>query len=297
MANGIDPILLGDNPLMGVDHLSQERARLRGVANAKKISELLELAYSMNVKGFVVSTHPQLKEVVEYIINNTDLHKKILFYPIIPYAYGYVREVTENGIIATLNNALSPASMQKKISIVFSGGLSMLKKDIKGLLNAFIDIELLKLNGVKLKCVFLHDVLVDLALALRLKDVFYVFIEHVNDKYGIRTGFVTKNFPLLIERFDEWDIKEQVIMTSFNKVGFQMNPSKEACEEVLKDCKHDVIAMSTLAAGYLNPKEAYEYLFSLPNISSVVVGASRKEHVKETFDLLNNYIKAKLSNI
>ncbi len=64
---------------------------------------------------------------------------------------------------------------------------------------------------------------------------------------------------------------------------FKMNPSREECERCLGEYDVDVLAMSTLAAGYLKPKEAYEYLFSLPNIKSVVVGVSTREHAEETF--------------
>ena len=47
--------------------------------------------------------------------------------------------------------------------------------------------------------------------------------------------------------------------------------------------------MSTLAAGYLKPEEAYEYLFSLPNIKSVVVGVSTREHAEETFGIIRGH--------
>lgn len=276
---------------MGVDHLSQERARLRGIASANQIIELLELSYSMNVRGFVVSTHPQVKTVIEYMLNNTDLHKKISFYPILPYAYGYVRQMTEEGIVSTINNALAPANIQKKVKIMFSGGLSMLKKDVNGLLKTFIDVELLPFNNVNVRCVLLHDVLTDLALSLKLKNIFELFIEQINDKYNAIPGFVTKNFARFIRQLQEWDMDKHVIMAPFNKVGFQMNPSREECEYALRDCKSDVIAMSTLAAGYLKPKEAYEYIFSLPKMDSIVVGVSKKEHAKETFALLNSLMK------
>lgn len=288
-SNNIDRILLGDNPLMGVDHLSQERARLRGIATAKNIAELLEFAYNVNVKGFVVSTHPQLKGIIEYLLKYTALKEKITFYPILPYAYGYVRQMTEKGIVATITDALAPASIYEKARIMFSGGLSLIKKDINGLLKTFIDVELLPLNEVNIKCVFLHDVLTDLALSLNLKDIFELFIEHINDKYKVRAGFVTKNFARLIRQLNEWGIENQVIMAPFNKIGFQMNPSREECEKELRNCKHDVIAMSTLAAGYLKPEEAYNYLFRLPNIKSVVVGVSNIRHAEETFKLLNSY--------
>lgn len=291
--SSIDPILLGDNPLMGVDHLSQERARQRGIASASKIVSLLEFAYSMNVRGFVASTHPQLKGVIEYMLEHTDLSSKINFYPIMPYAYGYVRQMTEKGIAATIADALAPASMHEKMRIVFSGGLSMLRKDINGLLKTFVDVELLPFNNVNIRCILLHDVLVDLALALRLREIFELFIEHVEDKHHARVGFVTKNFARLVRQLDEWDIDDKVIMAPFNKVGFQMNPSREECERALRECKHDVIAMSTLAAGYLKPEEAYDYLFKLPNIRSVVVGVSSKKHAEETFRLLDDMMRSR----
>ena len=82
-------------------------------------------------------------------------------------------------------------------------------------------------------------------------------------------------------------------MSPFNKVGYQMNSSREVCESTLrKNPGIKLIAMSTLAAGYLKPKEAYDYLFNeLDNISGVVVGVSSKEHAEETFTELQKYIK------
>ena len=68
-----------------------------------------------------------------------------------------------------------------------------------------------------------------------------------------------------------------------------MNPSREECEQCLQKDGTKVLAMSTLAAGYLRPREAYEYLFSLPNINSVVVGASTREHLEETFKIIQEY--------
>ena len=102
-------------------------------------------------------------------------------------------------------------------------------------------------------------------------------------------AFGTMNFPALVKSFDEWGIKKPLIMTSFNKVGFQMNPSKEVYEKCLNEYNVDVLAMSTLAAGYLKPQNAYDYLFKLNNIKSVVVGFSTKEHAKDVVDLIKSF--------
>ena len=62
-------ILLGDNPFFGIDHLSQERARerMKIITGFDKITEIMEYVYPMGVKGFVVSTHPELKLLVEHM--------------------------------------------------------------------------------------------------------------------------------------------------------------------------------------------------------------------------------------
>jgi hypothetical protein len=50
--------------------------------------------------------------------------------------------------------------------------------------------------------------------------------------------------------------------------------------------KPNVIAISILAAGYLSPSEAIDYLATLPNIKGVAVGVSKESHARETFKLL-----------
>ena len=89
------------------------------------------------------------------------------------------------------------------------------------------------------------------------------------------------------------EISSPVIMSPFNKVGYQMNSSKEICESTIRNNPEvKFIAMSTLAAGYLKPREAYDYLFNeVDNIAGVVVGVSSKEHAEETFMELQKYIK------
>ena len=47
----------------------------------------------------------------------------------------------------------------------------------------------------------------------------------------------------------------------------------------------NVIAMSVLASGYLDPAEAAEYIKKLPNLTGIVVGVSKEKHASETFRL------------
>lgn len=282
-------ILLGDNPFFGIDHLSQDRARKRmeTLRGFQKISEVIEFASKLGVNGFVASTHPQLKDLIQYMKNNTDLLEKLEFYPILPYTQGYVEKVTEKGMMGALKDVLSGSTLQEKTKIIFSGTLGILQKDLDKLLRTLIDIELLPLNQVNKKIIFLHDVITDLAISLNMKSVIEIFFKHIEDKYGIEVGLVTKNFPKLISTLKKWNYDLPTIMTSFNSIGNQMNPSKEACESCLLDNDVKVIAMNVLAGGLLPPQDSAKYISSL-NLTATVIGMSTKEHATETISAFKN---------
>ncbi|MEM3551592.1 MAG: hypothetical protein QXV01_10950, partial [Candidatus Bathyarchaeia archaeon] len=140
----------------------------------------------------------------------------------------------------------------------------------------------------KLESVLLHQLITDLCLSLGLDWVFRLYIEFLL-KTGIIPGFNTGNFAFLVEKFREWNmsLEDVVIAAPFNKVGFQMVPSREECEKALAILpKPNVLAISILAAGYLKPDEAVDYIAGLPNIKGVTVGVSKEKHATETFKLL-----------
>jgi len=280
-------VFLGDNPFFGVNHLSQELARQKATKsqNFDNILEVMNYSFNLGVKRMVISTHPELRDLIQHLKTNSDLIYKFHFYPILPYAQGYVSRVTEMGMINTLQEILSSAGLKNKIRMLAQGGLGVIRKDFHKLFTVLIDLELLQLKNAKIKTVFLHDVVTDLALALNIKSIFKSFQDHVHDAHRADVGFVTKNFPLLISKMREWDLYFPKIMTSFNKVGFQMNPSKLKCEQTLSEYEGEVIAMSVLAGGYLELKEAYDYISTLPKIRTVVIGISSTEHAQSTFKL------------
>ena len=83
-------LLLGDNQFFGIDHLSQDRARkrMRILTGYEKISDIMKFVSELGVRGFVVSTHPQLKHMVKHMEAKTNLLELYDFYPILPNAQG-----------------------------------------------------------------------------------------------------------------------------------------------------------------------------------------------------------------
>lgn len=284
----IDPIILGHNQFVGVDHLSQDRARdrIERFSDTKRILDVISYFYELGGRGMMLSTHQRATEIMRAIGSEPELSENMNFYPLIPYAQGYIRRANEMGVVGMLNDVLGPASASAKLKILFKGGINVMRKDFLSILSTLIDVELLPFKGFNTKAVFLHNVLTDLALSLKAQNIFEFYMDYIKDNYGIIPAFGTMNFARLMESFDEWGIKKPLVMTSFNKIGFQMNPSREECERCLKEYDVEVLAMSTLAAGYLKPRNAYDYLFTLPNIKSFVVGFSTKEHAMDIVNLI-----------
>lgn len=140
----------------------------------------------------------------------------------------------------------------------------------------------------KLVSVVLNEVIADMGLALDFEWLFRSFADHLS-KRKITPGFNTRNFTYLVKKFDEWgiDLDDKIIVTPFNKAGFQMNPSKEECERTLANIScPTVLAISVLAAGYYKPSTAVGYLASLNNLKGVIVGVSDEKQASETFKLL-----------
>jgi hypothetical protein len=153
-------------------------------------------------------------------------------------------------------------------------------------MKAYLGYELSRLDSVTnekvhVESVLLHQLVTDLALALDLDWLFRDYIKYLSHK-KITPGFNTGNFVYLVNKFNEWqiDISKTLILTPFNKVGFQVIPSIADCEKTLSLLpKANVIAISILASGYVQPPDALEYIANLPNIKGIAVGISKEKHV------------------
>jgi len=288
-------LLVGDNPFHGISHLSQERSRVRGDAptNPEYAARLIELSVRNGANGFMFSVSEKTLSILGLLRKNCGIDDLGL-YAIVPYAYEYVRLACGVGGV--------PGLAKKMIgNVIFSGNFQAAASGLNGVLRADVDslaktylmyeISRVKRSAGKdarLESVLLHQLITDLCLGLGLDWVFRFYVGFML-KAGITPGFNTGNFALLVKRFREWGInmEDVVIAAPFNRVGYQMVPSKKECEEALTDLPvPNVLAISILAAGYLKPPEAIEYIAYLPNIKGVAVGVSKERHALETFRML-----------
>ena len=292
-------LLIGDNSFIGVSHLSQDRARARTEQlNTTRMASIVERAAECGASGFTFSTHPTNLEILRALHDSDKISVPFDLYPVLPYAQGYVRLANEKGMRGLFEEVLSRMPLSDKAAAIFKGGLSALKLDFTGLMQAYIDMELgtylkVKPRTANLRSVLLHEVATDLCLGLGSVNLLEAFANHVREGHHVRPGFITYNLSRFVEllRDSELNMEDIDIMTPFNSIGYQMSPSRSACEACLSPLpKSNVIAMSIMAGGYLNLDQAYEYLNTLPKLSGIAVGVSSEEHATQTFEKLRKLL-------
>ncbi len=286
-------LLVGDNAFHGISHLSQQRARDRilenNPADIQYASKLVALSIQNGANGFMFS----VSETTLGILKKLDHAEMPDLYAIVPYAYEYVRLSTKvGGISGLIKNVSRQIILSRVIFDVIPHLFGLIHANPSSILKVYLIYEISRIKSAagknaKLKSVLLHEVITDMALALDMKWLFESYIEFLI-KMKIRPGFETRNFPFLVEKFQEWqiDMTQLTITAAFNRIGFQMNPSKLECEKALENLNGpELIAMSLLAAGYLKPSEAFDYVLDLPNVTHAVIGVSKEEHALNTFSI------------
>jgi hypothetical protein len=278
-------IMLGHNAFFGVDHLSAARGAERAAAfsDPKRIMATVEEARSNGAGGMMMSTHERAGPIAQLIAADPRLAQDLKVYPLLPYAQKYVTRSNEVGMVNVVLEMLTDTSMGGMLSLFVNGAKAVMAKDVNAVLSAMMQVELKPFSKLNVPAVFLHDAFTDLALGFGMKEVFEFYMAEVEKNHGATGAFATKNLPIFLERFREWGLPRPVVMTHFNKVGYHMNPDREACEKAAAAHDVSILAMGSLASGFLKPDEAYSYLGGVGNIDGVVVGASSPAHIRETF--------------
>jgi hypothetical protein len=296
MGNDVEKMLLvGDNPFHGISHLSQERGRLRGdmITQAEYAAKLVTTSVDNGANGFMFSVSDETLSILR-IIRETGEIRRLSLYALVPYAYEYVRLATQIGGIPGLAKKIAKQIvMSGNVRATVTGLNGVIRTDPVALMKTYLIYEISRVKSsagrqAKLDCVLLHEIIADMALAMDLDWLVKSYVDFMLE-LGIRPGFETRNFAYLVNKFRDWNIDfgDIIIASPFNKVGFQMNPSRRECEEALASLpESNTLAMSILAAGYLKPSEAIKYIQRLSHLKGVVVGVSKEQHARETFKLL-----------
>jgi hypothetical protein len=284
--------------------LSQERGRARGddVTSPEYAAKLVMIAAENGASGFMFSVSESTLSILKVIRQAGEIGK-LKLYALVPYAYEYVRLANRLGGISGLAKRVAKqVAFSGNVKAVVSGLKGVITRDPVTLMETYLTYEISRIRSAagrdaRLDSVLLHEVITDMSLAFELDWLFESYVKFMS-RQGIKPGFETRNFAYLVHKFRDWglDFGKLAIASPFNKIGFQMNPSKTECEKALSSVSESsIIAMSVLAAGYLRPLEAVDYMLAVPKLKGAVFGVSKERHARETFRFFRERLG--LSNI
>jgi hypothetical protein len=283
----MERILFGDNQFFAVNHVSDEKARAQSIRfkDDDAIIKILDIAREAGINTFMCTTHDRIANICDFIRSHPEKYRDFKIFPCMPYAHKYANAVTESGIAGTLKQYV-PGNF---LGSLFKGGIAYLSKDYLSIMELLIDAEMKMFKGIDTPVIFLQNVVTDLLLGLGMTEVLLSFHSYVEKKYNAEAGFITMNMPKLLEELEKAGIKNPIICSSINLAGFRMSGGKELYESVLKTKKVRAVAMQVLGGGAINPKKAIEYVCNLPNIESILFGASSRANIDQTVNYINNF--------
>ncbi len=283
----MERILFGDNQFFAVNHLSDEKARAQSIQFRKNeaIIKVLDTTIELGIKTFMCTTHDRIADICDHIRAYPDNYKGFKIYPCMPYAHKYANAVTELGILGALKEYL-PGNI---FSTMAKGGIAYARKDFIAMMELLIDAEMKMFKGIDTPVIFIQNVLTDMILGLGMKDIFKAYHNYIIKKYNAEPGYITMNLPFLLHVLDEVGIKNPIICSSINKIGFRMSGGIAHYEKTIRESKFRPIAMQVLAAGAIRPEQAFEYVCKQKNIESILFGSSSREHIKSSIEIIQKY--------
>lgn len=280
-------LLVGDNPFQGVSHLSQGRVRERSqdVSDPEYCANLIKIATQNGASGFMFSISQSTLAILGILNRSRQMPR---LYAIAPAASDYVRLASRMGTPGLITYLIKQIIVSRNYRSIGSGFKGVLTRNPADLMKAYVYYELSRIKSATTLYTnpysfLLHEIVTEMGVALNLE---WLFKEYIDFLLGlkIKPGFETRNSSVLIERLTRWgvDLTHVVIVAPFNAIGFQMCPSREACEKaVLNVPDAEVIAMSVLASGYLKIPVAIDYINRLPQLKGIVVGISNDQQAHD----------------
>jgi|SRR5690606_27677927 len=287
----MERIIFGDNQFFAVNHISDEKSRAQSIKfrEDSAIIKTLDIAIASGINTFMCTTHDRIANICEIIRKDPVKYQDFKIYPCMPYAHKYANAVTDLGIAGTLKQ-YAPANL---LGSLLKGGVAYISKDYISIMELMIDAEMKMFKGINTPVIFLQNVITDLLLGLGMTEFLVGFANYVRQKYNAEPGFITMNLPKLLNVLEENGIQNPIICASINKANFRMSGGKDLYEKVLSEGRCRVIAMQVLGGGAIPAGEALEYVSNLPNVESILFGASSKQNIENTVETIKYHDQKK----
>ena len=157
----MERLILGDNQFFGINHHSEEKARLQSMRfqEIPAMLGVLDQAIAEGISSFMCTTHEKIALLADYVRQHPTTYQHFCFLPCMPYAHKYANAVTEFGILGALQRFLPQEHL---LHTSLRAGVALAKKDISAITTLLIDAEMSMFSGLHTPVIFLQNIVVDL---------------------------------------------------------------------------------------------------------------------------------------
>lgn len=269
-------VILGHNQFLNIDHKSEDRARKNKISKSQ-VQNLIKYSHKIGYDGFMLSTHPDAENLYGELLHKNENLKNI--HLLVPYANKYNIKLNQKGFLGLGLEIIRSINIKSVTNLFyflskflpFSGfGVSLI-----------LDLEIKKYKKSKIKCLYLHEVVTDILVALNLKNLILGYILYCK-KNNFEIGLATRNYVVLENFLRINKIVVDRVLTHINFKGINMNPNKMAVEKKLhtKNIKK-IIAMGVFGSGVINDEtKIISYIKKLKKIDGIIIGTKRKKNIE-----------------
>lgn len=268
----------GDNQFIGVNH--SEGKGLDYLAKYESVEDIavtLRDAWDIGIRDFCFTVNKKTIDAINLVI----LECPFNLHPALPYAHRINELLLEKGLIGTLMLKTGQFGL---FNLVRAGVMGLFGK-YDATFHLLVRSELEGLPMKYVKSIGLLNVASDFVLGLNRADLLHCFYRVVKDRFECKPMFYTMNFPLMAQKLWDSGYTECGIIFNYNKNGFRTNPSLSEVQKcITKHKERETIAMSLFSGG--KDGDLNEVLSSVPSLSGVLFGSSKKINIEKNFKTL-----------
>lgn len=267
--------VLGHNALIGVNHRDHTLTQVKTTLTKNDELVLLEAA-ELGVRAMVLDNHPVALQAADLLRSRAP---QVQVIPMVPYAQQVVDSVSRAGLggmisdMAKTSLTMGPLNMARAVAAATTGNLPT-----AGSITALAH-HLSGFGRVNAPACFLHNAVTDLFAGWEAHDALAGFARACRGR-NMAPGFVTLN-PGSIPEIRRVVGDDAWFMCAVNSRGIQMSPNQSAAEEVLRNPSLNVIAMSVLGGGLLDPEKEIPRTYQFPAVKSIVASTSRVDNLRK----------------
>jgi hypothetical protein len=274
----LPPFILGHNALIGVDHVERGRAGVKQALTQRDHS-LLDAAADAGVSAVLLDNHPVALEAARYL---SERHPEVTVVPMVPYAQAVVDRASSGGMTAVARQIVS-SGIRSGGAVVRALGDFARGRPVAAGARVAVAHYLSGFPDRRPPVCFLHNAVTDLMLGWGNREGLSAFAGACRS-IGVTPGFVTLN-PGSLHQLTGAVGDDAWYMCAVNSRGIQMSPSQQEGERALQDPNLNVVAMSVLGGGLLDPAAEIGRAYGFPAVRSIVIGTSNEAHLREIVGL------------